>query len=172
MAWRLVGWGGAAALLALPAVAMRFTSEVNWDAADFIFAAVLFGLVGLGIELAVRASTSWAWRAGAGLAVFSCFALVWVNAAVGMVGDEDNAYNLYFLSLIPVAIAGAVFARLRAGRMATAMLAVAAAQVLIAAGGFSADQRGAVLSMVMASSWLLSAGFFLLAAQRGRSAGR
>ena len=50
------------------------------------------------------------------------------------------------------------------------MLAVAAAQVLIAAGAFSVDQRGAVFSMVMASSWLLSAGFFLLAARRGRSA--
>ncbi|HZF93386.1 MAG TPA: hypothetical protein VEZ20_00790 [Allosphingosinicella sp.] len=169
MPWRLIGWGGAAALLAVPAVATRFTREVNWDEADFIFAAVLFGLVGLGIELAVRASTSRAWRAGAGLAVFSCFALVWVNAAVGMIGDEDNAYNLWFLGLIPVAIAGAVVARLRAGRMAVAMLAVGAAQVLIAVGGFSADRHGAVLSMVMASSWLLSAAFFLFSARRGKS---
>ena len=169
--WRLIGWGGAAVLLAVPAVAMRFTREVNWDETDFIFAAVLFGLVGLGIELAVRASTSWAWRAGAGLAVFSCFALVWVNAAVGMIGNEDNGYNLWFLGLIPLAAAGALVARLRAGAMGIAMLAVAAAQVLIAAGGFGVDRHGAVFSMVMASSWLLSAAFFLLAARRGRSAG-
>ncbi|HEY0012674.1 MAG TPA: hypothetical protein VGB79_07450 [Allosphingosinicella sp.] len=171
MPWRLIGWGGALALLAVPAVAMRFTGEVNWDAADFLFAAILFGLVGLGIELAVRASTSWAWRAGAGLAIFSCFALVWVNAAVGMIGDEDNGYNLWFLGLVPLAIAGAVAARLRAGGMAAAMLAVGAAQVLIAAGGFSVDRLGATFSMVMASSWLLSAAFFLLSAQRGKSAG-
>lgn len=168
--WRLIGWGGAAVLLAVPAVAMRFTREVNWDETDFIFAAVLFGLVGLGIELTVRASKSWAWRAGAGLAVFSCFALVWVNAAVGMIGDEDNAYNLYFLGLVPLAAAGAAIARLRAGRMAIAMLAVGAAQVLIAAGGLPVDRLGATFSMVMASSWLLSAACFLLSAQRGRSA--
>ena len=164
--WRAIGWGGAAALLAVPAVAMRFTSEVNWDAADFLFAAILFGLVGLGIELAVRASRSWAWRAGAGLAVFSCFALVWVNAAVGMIGNEDNAYNLWFLGLIPLAIAGAVAARLRARAMAAAMLAVGAAQVLIAAGGYGADARGALFSMVMAGSWLLAAACFFLAARR------
>jgi hypothetical protein len=166
--WRLIGWGGAAALLAVPAVAMLFTREVNWDETDFIFAAILFGLVGLGIELAVRASTSWAWRAGAAFAVFSCFALVWVNAAVGMIGDEDNAYNLYFLGLIPFALAGAAVARLRARGMAFAMLAVGAAQVAIAAGGLPQDRLGATFSMVMASSWLLSAACFLLSARRGR----
>ncbi|HEX8191571.1 MAG TPA: hypothetical protein VF552_01595, partial [Allosphingosinicella sp.] len=107
MPWRWIGWGGAAALLAVPAVAMRFTSEVDWTASDFVFAAVLFGLVGLGIELAVRASPSLAWRAGAGFAVFSCFALVWVNAAVGMIGDGGNAYNFAFVGLVPLAIAGA-----------------------------------------------------------------
>lgn len=171
MPWRLIGWGGAACLLAVPAVAMLFTGELNWDWKDFIFAAVLFGLVGLGIELAVRASTSWAWRLGAALAVFSCFALVWVNGAVGMIGDEDNAYNLWFLGLIPLAIAGAVAARLRAKGMAIAMLAVGAVQVLIAAGGMPVDRLGATFSMVMASSWLLSAAFFLVSAQRGKSVG-
>jgi uncharacterized membrane protein YjdF len=170
MPWRLVGWGAAAALLAVPAIAMLFTEEVNWDGADFLFAAILFALVGLGIELTVRASPSWTWRAGAGLAVFSCFALVWVNAAVGMIGDGGNAYNLGFVGLVPLAIAGAAVARLRAGRMAAAMLAVGAAQVAIAASGFAVDRLGATFSMVMAGPWLLSAGLFLLAARREKAA--
>ena len=170
MPWRAIGWGGALALLAVPAVAMRFTEEVNWDAADFLFAGVMFGLVGLGIELTVRASPSWTWRAGAGLAVFSCFALVWVNGAVGMIGDEGNAYNLAFIALVPLAIAGAAAARLKAGRMAAAMLAVGVAQVLIAAVGFPVDRLGATFSMVMAGPWLLSAGLFLLSARREKAA--
>ncbi len=34
-------WSGAPFLLLLPAVAMRFTAEVNWTGSDFVFAAVL-----------------------------------------------------------------------------------------------------------------------------------
>ena len=53
-----------AALLS-PLVAMQFTEEVRWDAADFIFAGILIGSVGVAYELAVRMtipiiSTSWA----------------------------------------------------------------------------------------------------------------
>ena len=169
--WRVIGWGGAVALLATPFVAMRFTGEVDWDETDFIFAGLLFGLVGLGLELAVRLSRDWAWRAGAALAILSCFALVWVNAAVGMIGDEDNGYNLLFLGLIPLALAGAAVARLRAPGMAVVMLVCGAAQIAIAAGGLAPDPRGGVFSMVMAGSWLLSAVLFRIAARREGQAG-
>ena len=46
--WRIIGWGGAVALLAAPFIAMRFTTEVNWTASDFVFAAVLLGVIGGG----------------------------------------------------------------------------------------------------------------------------
>ncbi|RYY32003.1 MAG: hypothetical protein EOP59_19865, partial [Sphingomonadales bacterium] len=54
--WRLIGWGGIAALMLTPAVAMQFTDEVNWTVGDFLFAALMFGSVGLAIELTVRAN--------------------------------------------------------------------------------------------------------------------
>ena len=56
--WRVIGWGVAVGLLILPFIAMRFTGEVNWTASDFVFAAVLLGSVGLGMEFAVRRSSS------------------------------------------------------------------------------------------------------------------
>jgi len=34
--WTLPIWAGAAMLLSVPFVAMRFTSEVNWSASDFV----------------------------------------------------------------------------------------------------------------------------------------
>jgi hypothetical protein len=170
--WRLIGWGGAAALLAAPLVAMRFTNEVNWDETDFIFAGVLFGLVGLGFELVARASASWAFRGGAALAILSCFALVWVNLAVGMIGNEDNGYNLGFIALIPAALLGAALVRLRAGGMALVTLACGLAQIGIALGGLAADQRGAVFSAVMAGSWLVSALLFRIAAGRAEDGRR
>lgn len=47
--WRalhIAGWTGVIAILVAPAVAMQFTTEVNWDWSDFLFAGTL--LVGGG----------------------------------------------------------------------------------------------------------------------------
>jgi hypothetical protein len=48
--WRLAGWATIAGLIALPAIAMQFTTEVNWGAEDFAFAVVMLGGVGLAFE--------------------------------------------------------------------------------------------------------------------------
>ena len=122
--WRILGWGLAVALLILPFAAMQLQVEgVHWTASDFLFAAVIFGLVGGLIELAVRASTDLYFRAGVGLAVLAGFVLVWVNAAVGLLGSEDNDVNLLFLLVPLTAAAGSALARFRPRGMALAMVA-------------------------------------------------
>ena len=158
--WRVAGWSIPALLLLLPAVAMRFTSEVDWTAADFLFAAALLGSVGLAFELIVRKSRSLAYRFGAVLAVVAAFLTIWVNAAVGMIGPEDNPYNLVFGAVLVVALVGSVLARFEAQGMARAMGVAAIAQAAAAAIGLAADVRGAVLSMAFAGLWLLSAALF------------
>ena len=67
-----------------------------WTVSDFVFAGVLFGTVGLVIELAVRRSADWAYRGGVAFAAFAGLLIVWANGAVGMIGNEDNGYNLLF----------------------------------------------------------------------------
>ncbi|MBV8685523.1 MAG: hypothetical protein JOZ90_16660 [Alphaproteobacteria bacterium] len=164
-------WGGLALLLALPGAAMGLHAEgVVWTASDFAVMGALLGSVGLGIELVVRASPSLAWRAGAVAAVLAAFLTVWVNLAVGMIGSEDNPYNLVFVGVVFLAVAGAVLARLRAAGMAKAMAAAAAAQAAAGALGFTADARGALFSILFAGAWLLAAGLFHLAAGGGRAA--
>ena len=81
---RRVLWLLAFAVLLVPAVAMQFTAEVNWGPEDFLVAALLIGLAGLGIELALR----W-WRAPrarllAVAGVLFLFLLVWAELAVGI----------------------------------------------------------------------------------------
>lgn len=164
--WRAIGWGGAVALLAAPFVAMRFTSEVNWSAGDFVFAGLLFGAVGLCIELAARSSSDWAWRGGVAFAALSGLLLIWANGAVGMIGNEDNEYNLLFLGLIPLALLGAVVVRFRAAGMAVVMLVAWVAQLAIAAGGYAQDARGAVFSVILSATWLFAATLFRIAAGR------
>jgi len=129
--WRIVGWGLAVALLLLPFVAMRAGADgVDWSLGDFIVFGVMLGAVGGAFELAVRASGNWAYRGGAGLGLLAAFLVVWVNLAVGIVGNEHNPWNqLFFLALL-IGLAGACITRFRARGMSVAMLATAGSLVL------------------------------------------
>jgi drug/metabolite transporter (DMT)-like permease len=127
MPWRAIGWGGAAALLALPFLAMQFTNEVVWTASDFVAIGVMLLMVGIPLEVAVRMSPSWSYRAGAALALLGAFLTVWANLAVGIVGSNDNPANLLFFGALLIGGAGAIVARFRARGTDLAMAATAAA---------------------------------------------
>lgn len=130
--WRIAGWGVLAVLLALPAVAMNFTGEVKWTALDFVTAGMLLGLLGLGFEFAVRRSGGMFARLGMGLAMLTAFLLVWVNLAVGIIGNEHNDANFMYAGVLAVAAGGACLARFQPAGMARAMVATAAAHTLVA----------------------------------------
>ena len=165
--WRAVGWTLAGLVLLVPLVAMQFTREVNWTVGDFIFAGMLIGLVGLVLELTVRASRIPAYRGGVAAALAASFLIIWVNGAVGMIGDEGSRYTVLFLGVIGVALFGAIIARFRAAGMARAMLVAAIAHGAIAVGGMPIDLRGGILSLCFAAIWLLSAALFRKAAREG-----
>lgn len=129
--WRIAGWSAAAGLVLLPLVAMQFTDEVNWDLFDFAFAIVLIGSVGIALELALRTTRNAAWGAGAAVALGATFLLVWINAAVSIIGGDDSPAKPLYLGVLAVAVFGAAIARLRAAAMARAMVAAAAAQVAV-----------------------------------------
>jgi hypothetical protein len=175
--WRMAVWGGAALLLLLPAVAMRFTDEMRWDETDFIvMGALLFGAAGT-FELAARMTASLASRAAAGVAIVAAVLLIWINLAVGIIGSEDNPLNLLYGGVLAVAILGVVLARFRPGGMALALFATALAQILVAviaaiAGPDEPPGPAGVLAlnMVFAALWLLSAGLFRSAARPLRRA--
>lgn len=73
----------ALAILAVPLIAMQLTSEVDWQASDFlVFAAMLLAL-GIAIELAIRfARSHWLRAAVIALALIS-FVFVWAMLATG-----------------------------------------------------------------------------------------
>ena len=103
--WRVAGWGAALALLALPAIAMQFTPEVQWTPLDFIVAALLLLALGTGLELAVRFGGRGPKGLGMAIASLTGFLTLWANAAVGFIGDEGELVNLGFTVLV---IAGAL----------------------------------------------------------------
>lgn len=175
---RLIGWTAVAGLLIAPAIAMRFTDEVQWTISDFVFAGVI--LIGAGgiAELAVRASRDWSYRIGAGLAVLASVLLFWINGAVGIIGSEDHPANLLYLGVILTAFVGAVVSRFRAGGLSLSMVLAASIQAVI---GILAVLRGwgegsenwprpvIVLTLVFGLLWLASAALFRRVARADRS---
>ncbi|MGQ0558167.1 MAG: hypothetical protein ACT4OE_01065 [Sphingosinicella sp.] len=164
--WRILGWGAAAGLILLPLVAMQFTGEVNWTVGDFLVAILLIGGVGLAFELAVRVTPNNWYRGGVAAALAGALLLIWANGAVGMIGSEENAYNLWFGSVLFVALIGVVIARFEPSGMARAMVAAAIMQGTVAAFGLPLDLRGGMLSMAFAGLWLLAAALFWKAAHK------
>jgi len=165
---RYVGWGGAVALILLPLVAMELAPEsgVNWTGGDFLFAAIFIGAVGLALELAVRISSNWSYRAGAAVGIAAGFFLTWSNAAVGYIGDE-NPYNIVFFAIVGLAFLGAVLTGFRARGMAIVMLAAGLAHAVAGGIGYPQDPITGPITLVFAAMWLTSAWLFHKAAQEG-----
>ncbi len=112
--WRIALWGVAAALLPLPLAAMQFTGEVAWDGADFAVFGMMLAVAYGAFELAARMTGGIFYRAAAGVAVTAAFLLIWVNLAVGFLGNEDNLANLMFGGVLATAIAGSIICALPA----------------------------------------------------------
>lgn len=164
--WRMAIWGAAAFLLLLPLVAMQFTAEVDWTTSDFIvFGVMLFGACGTW-EVAARMSGNRAYRAGAAIAIVGGFLLVWVNLAVGIIGNEGNAANLMYFGVLAIGIIGACIARFHPLGMARALVAMAIAHGLIVIVALVAGSiEGAALTAFFAALWLTSAALFSKAAR-------
>lgn len=164
--WRLAIWGTAAGLLLLPAIAMQLGVEgVLWTASDFVVMGVLLGSCCLAYEVATRMSGSTAYRLGFAVAIVLGFLLVWINLAVGIIGDEDNMANAVFAGVLLVGAVGALLGQLQAAGMARAMVATGLAQLL--AGGYAlwlGSMEGGMLSGAFAALWLTSAALFRKAA--------
>ncbi|MBA3527273.1 MAG: hypothetical protein M3438_10705 [Pseudomonadota bacterium] len=165
---RPVAWAGAVALVLLPLAAMQFApnSGVNWTASDFVFAALVIGGVGLAFEVAVRISTNWSYRAGAAVGLAAGFLLVWSNAAVGYIGD-DNSYNMIFFAIVALALLGAIIARFRARGMAIVMVATGIAHAIAGGIGYPQDPVTGPFTLVFTAMWLTSAWLFHQASRQG-----
>jgi len=73
------------------------------------------------------------YRIAVGLAIFAAIILVWMNLAVGIIGEPDDPANLMYVGVLSVGFIGAVIARFRPQGMARALFATAFAQALVAA---------------------------------------
>ena len=155
-------------LLLLPLLAMQFTDQVAWDLTDFIVAGILLLGAGITYELVASRAGNVVYRAAVGVAVATALILVWMNLAVGIIGNEENPANLMYVGVLAVGIIGAIVARFRPRGMAGALFATALAQMsvaviaLVAGLGFTL-----ILNGFFAALWVGSAMLFRRAGAAG-----
>jgi hypothetical protein len=87
--WRILLWGAVAIVLVAPLVAMRFTDQVAWTAADFAAAAILLAGAGATFELLLRRTRNRAWRLAIGAMLLAAVMLIWAQGAVGILASRD-----------------------------------------------------------------------------------
>lgn len=75
---------GIISVLAIPAIAMQFTSEVNWDLADFVIMGTLLLGVGLTGEFILRKTTHKRDRIVLLVGLFVLLLVIWAELAVGI----------------------------------------------------------------------------------------
>lgn len=82
-----ITFGIIAFILAIPLVAMQFTSEVDWKLIDFVVMGTLLTITGLAIELVTRKVKSAQWKFIICAIILFVLFLIWVELAVGLFGS-------------------------------------------------------------------------------------
>ena len=176
--WRIAAWGMAAALLLLIPFVLTLVGDGvegqswHWTLRDFLCAFVLLFGTGLAYELMASTSDKAAYRWAVGLAVVAALLLVWVNAAVSIIGD-DNPANMLYVGVIVVGIMGAILAHQQPHGMARTTCVMAMAQMVVPVMAlilwptdFAPGVVGVfALNGVFAALWLLAAWLFRHAAR-------
>ncbi len=166
--WRIGRWTIVAGLLLLPLIAMQFTNEVNWTPGDFVFAAILIGGSALAYDITVLTTANHAYRGGIALALAASFLLVWINGAVGIIGNEDNSANLMFAGPLAIAFLGALLSRFRPHGMARTMATAAIAQIAVGVAALAMGIFIPFVTVFFAALWLAGGALFRKASAGGQ----
>lgn len=119
------------ALLIVPIIASFFLDGWLWTGFDYFFAWVMFSIASLAFTFIATSDRRMTYKLAVGITVVASFLLIWVNGAVGMIGDEGNPANLMYLGVVALALLGMAAARLRPLPMSYAMYVAASAQFIV-----------------------------------------
>ncbi len=143
--------------------------------------AELLGLLivaGTLVFLAIRMRQNRTYKVALGIALMTALLVLWINLAVGIIGEPDNLANLMYVGVLVVGIVGAIIARFQPQQMAIALFATAVAQILVASItailglGFppTPSQSLLILNAILIGLWVGSALLFRKAAREQNGA--
>ena len=118
-------------VLAAGVIGNQTVDGFNWSAFDFVWVTVVLMTAGLLFEFISTRSSSLVFKAAVGVAVLASLMLVWVNGAVGVLGNEDNPANLMYFAVIVTGLMGLGLSRFKAKGLARTMFTMALVQAII-----------------------------------------
>jgi hypothetical protein len=98
-----------------------------------------------------------AYRIAVGLALTAAVVIIWLNAAAGLIGiEDDDPANLLYVAVLAIGCIGAIIARLRSRGLAHALFATALAQALVGAIALKLPNTASSVQIVILHSVLVS----------------
>ena len=139
-----------------------------WDILDFAVFGGMLLVVTAAYKLATRSTVNTSYKVAVALTLVAAFLLVWVNGAVGIIGEESNDANMLYFGVLAVGMVVAAVGRFAPHGMARASVSMALTQVAVAAialfagWGSSASKwpqdilmlTGFFVALWMTSAWL------------------
>jgi hypothetical protein len=118
-------------LLIIPILGNMYIDGWNWSIFDFIFAFVVFMGTGITFGYVSRKSNGIVYKLAVAVAVFTSLALIWINGAVGLIGDEDNGTGMLYLGVVLIGFIGIALSRFKATGLSRTAFVMAGAQFLV-----------------------------------------
>ena len=78
----------ATVLLAVPLIAMQFTTEVNWTISDFVIAAALLFTTAFSVDFVLKKVKTFKSRLLLIFGILAFLILIWAEMAVGIFGSQ------------------------------------------------------------------------------------
>lgn len=137
---KIATWVVPGIVLLIPLVAMQFSDEVKWTFFDFVVCGVILYGARFTYEWVASRESTIAYRAAVGMAVVTALILVWINGAVGIIGD--GPVNVLYAGVLVVGFIGVLIANFQPLGMARALVATAIAQMLVPVIAFTIWKTG------------------------------
>lgn len=123
-------------LLLIPAIGNQTIEGWNWSLFDFVWAGAMIAGVQFAYHAFAKKINHHTYKMAAALGLGATFILLWINAAVGIVGDDDGINMIFFLSIVITFIVGSLISKGSPRGMAKTLYALAGVTILIPTAGF------------------------------------
>jgi uncharacterized membrane protein len=150
-------------LLAIPFIATKISDEVNWSFSDFLIMGLVLYMLGSSYLLIDLKTDQTSYKVAIAVGLLGAFLLFWVNAAVGIIGSENQSANSLFGVVFLVGFTGSILSRFRSRGMYLTMTATSITQALVPVCAYFIWPPGIISwSPGVIQVYFLNTGFVLL----------
>ena len=118
-------------ILMLPLMGNMFVEGFDWSPFDFVICGGVLFAAGATFDVVSRQRRSHSYKTAVGIACLAGFLSLWINGAVGVIGDDETANLMLVVVPFCLGLVGAAMSQLQPRGMSRTMFAMAAAQAVI-----------------------------------------